>query len=473
MLFNSYEFLLFFLPATLAGFYLLLRASGRELAYLWLTACSLAFYGWWNPVYLLLLSTSILVNYSLVAALTSGSRFRRSWVGLGVAFNLGLLAYYKYTNFLLDVFSDATGAEFTLGSIVLPLAISFFTFQQISYLVDAYRGQVRRPGLLQYTLFVTFFPQLIAGPIVQHRQLMPQLLRPRSPRLPWASIATGVTLLSIGLFKKVILADTLSQWATPVFAAAKETHVAALDAWGSMLAYTFQLYFDFSGYSDMALGLAALFGFTLPINFDSPYKATSISDLWKRWHISLSTFLRDYVYLPLGGNRRRPGRTYVNLMLTMALCGLWHGAGWTFVVWGAVHGLLLVVCRLWRLNVVRQSGWKVPVPLAWGLTFGSFALALVIFRADSIATALTLYASMLDWGQASEAPRIVGLHAWLVILGMFPIVLGLPNAVRWVSEQTSRWEWQPSWIYAVSTAAMLLVAIMRLTTVSEFLYFQF
>jgi D-alanyl-lipoteichoic acid acyltransferase DltB (MBOAT superfamily) len=322
---------------------------------------------------------------------------------------------------------------------------------------------------------VTFFPQLIAGPIVQHRELMPQLVRPRGPDLPWGSIAAGVTLLSIGLFKKVILADTLSQWATPVFSAAGQgAHLTTADAWGGMLAYTFQLYFDFSGYSDIALGLARLFGFSLPLNFDSPYKATSISDLWNRWHVSLTKFLRDHVFRALGGSRiHHPWITSRNLMITMVLCGLWHGAGWTFVVFGAIHGLLLVFYHFWRLYVARRSPWKVPVPLAWMLTFGSFALTLVIFRADSMATAASIYGSMMNWHDAWQPAQFVGAHGWVLILGMFPIVLALPNAVRWTSGQVPRWQWRPSVIYALSTAAMLLVAVTRLASVSEFLYFQF
>ena len=313
MLFSSLEFILGYLPVTLAVFYFARRVWGTRVALAWLTAASLFFYGWWNPAYLLLLVGSIGFNY-IFRLWLSRPGSARLLLALGIGANLGLLGYFKYAGFFVANFGAVSGNGPTVEGIVLPLAISFFTFQQIAYLIDAYRGQAGERNLLRYCMFVSFFPQLIAGPIVLHREMLPQLHSDRFGNLTARKLAVGGTIFILGLGKKVILADSLAGSADPIFdAAAGGATLTLLEAWIGALAFTFQIYFDFSGYSDMAIGLAYMFGLRLPINFDSPYKAGSIIDFWRRWHMTLSRFLRDYLYIPLGGNRKGEGRRYINL----------------------------------------------------------------------------------------------------------------------------------------------------------------
>ncbi|MBT5260335.1 MAG: MBOAT family protein, partial [Nitrospina sp.] len=347
MLFNSYAFIFLFLPVTLLGFQLIGNRGHCRVAVSWLIGASLFFYGWWNPAYLGLILTSILFNYAVGVSL--GSRPAKTVLVVGIAANLGLLGYFKYANFFVDNINALTGSDIVLERIILPLAISFFTFQQITYLVDTYRGETQECDFLRYCLFVTFFPQLIAGPIVHHREMMPQFAKDTFCRLKAKHLAVGLTIFSVGLFKKVILADGIAVYSTPVFDAAEAGVILTfVDAWCGALAFTFQLYFDFSGYSDMAIGLGRMFGIILPVNFFSPYKASNIIEFWRRWHITLSRFARDYLYIPLGGNRKGTLLRFANLMITMLLIGLWHGAGWTFVIWGGLHGSYLVINHGWH-----------------------------------------------------------------------------------------------------------------------------
>ena len=344
MLFNSYTFLLAFLPVALVGFALLRRHGMARASIAWLVLASFVFYGWWNPVYVALLALTIIVNFS-----RRNARQSKPLLYLGVAFNLGLLGYYKYLGFFASIADAVAGTGFGAIQVALPLAISFFTFQQIAYLVDAERGLAAEPDFLNYCLFVTFFPQLIAGPIVHHGEMMGQFRETAKRRLKDIDIAVGLTLLAAGLFKKVVVADNLAYYASPVFHAADAGQALGFArAWAGTLAYSLQIYFDFSGYSDMAVGMARLFGIRLPVNFFSPYRAGNIIEFWRRWHMTLSRFLRDYLYLSLGGNRKGPARRYLNLLATMVLGGLWHGAGWTFVAWGLLHGLYLAANHLWR-----------------------------------------------------------------------------------------------------------------------------
>lgn len=350
MLFNSFIFIFAFLPVALGG-YLLTRLLFKETVWvIWLAACSLLFYAWWKPVYLILIVASILVNYTIGKKMgVSRGRPKKMLLILGVVMNLGVLAYFKYTNFIFENVGRIIGQDFDFNYIVLPLAISFFTFQQIAYLVDAYRGETMEVDFSRYTLFVTFFPQLIAGPIVHHREMLPQFFNKVEHRKLIDNLAVGLSIFAVGLFKKVVIADSLSKWAQPTFAIADMgVSPTFFESWIGALAYTLQLYFDFSGYSEMALGLGRMFGIVLPINFFSPYKARSIIDFWRRWHITLSRFLRDYLYIPLGGSRCGPLRHHVNLFVTMLLGGLWHGAGWTFVIWGMLHAIYLTINHLWR-----------------------------------------------------------------------------------------------------------------------------
>ena len=348
MLFNSYTFIFAFLPITLLVFYRIGGRGHHRVAIGWLVATSLFFYGWWAPRYVWLIVTSVLVNYALGVVLATRAASqdgpRKRLLAVGVSANLGLLAYFKYANFFVDNVRHLFHIDVEIGQIVLPLAISFFTFQQIAYLVDAHRRLTREYNFLHYCLFVTFFPQLIAGPIVHHGEMLPQFGKETTYRLNRTNLEVGVTFFLMGLFKKVVIADGIARYGTPVFDAAQAgLTIDFWQAWAGALAYTFQIYFDFSGYSDMAIGIARMFGIKLPLNFHSPYKATSVIEFWRRWHMTLSRFLRDYLYIPLGGNRKGPGRRHANLMVTMLLGGLWHGAGWTFMYWGGLHGLYLIV----------------------------------------------------------------------------------------------------------------------------------
>src|SRR5688572_7644277 len=345
MLFNSPEFIFGFFPITVAIFFWLARYS-HVWAAGWLAVASLIFYGWWNPAYVLLLLASIAFNYCggvyIARLVRDGKRTQaKPLLVVAIGADLALLCYYKYANFFLQVSSDLAGTNLSLGTIILPLGISFFTFTQIAFLVDAYRGYAKEYNFVHYCLFVTYFPHLIAGPVLHHKEMMPQFQQAGTYRINSEDVAVGMTFFVIGLFKKAVLADGIAPYASPLFADPGQPDF--FSAWGGALAYTFQLYFDFSGYSDMAIGLSRVLGVKLPLNFNSPYKAVNIIDFWRRWHITLSRFLRDYLYISLGGNRKGPTRRYVNLFVTMLLGGLWHGASWSMVVWGALHGLYLVL----------------------------------------------------------------------------------------------------------------------------------
>jgi D-alanyl-lipoteichoic acid acyltransferase DltB (MBOAT superfamily) len=401
MLFNSIEFVLIFLPITLIGFFLFGRLGWRRAAISWLVAASAFFYGWFSVPLLLLLAILILFNWALGVRLAIDFRkgVRHPLVlAFGIAVNLLVLAYFKYTNFLIDNANELLGTQFVLQKIILPIGISFFTFQKIAYLVDAYRGEAEEYDLLEFSLFVMYFPQLIAGPIVHHREIIPQFSR-SDLRLHYVNLAAGLALFAIGLVKKVMVADVVSRWSDPIFAAAKSgARPMFFEAWEGALAFTMQIYFDFSGYTDMALGLALMVGIRLPLNFNSPYKATNIIDFWRRWHMTLSRFLRDYVYIPLGGNRRGPARRYVNLMATMLLGGLWHGAAWTFVAWGGLHGAYLIINHAWH-EMRRRLGTRAPIH-PWGrwvalvLTFFAVVIAWVLFRAEGFDTAVRMLKGM-------------------------------------------------------------------------------
>lgn len=467
MLFNSFSFLFLYLPVVLAGYVVLLHWRPSWIAG-WLALASLFFYGYWDTRYLPLLLGSILFNYWC-------ARHRRLLL-FGVVANLALLAYYKYANFFLP----GHGWE-----IILPVGISFFTFTQIAYLVDCYRGGTGEYRLVHYTLFVSYFPHLIAGPVLHHKEMMPQF--DRLPRFDMADIGIGLSIFVVGLAKKVLLADPISVLVAPVFAPGAQPQL--VEAWIGMLAYTFQLYFDFSGYSDMAIGLSRLFGVRLPLNFDSPYKAANISDFWRRWHMTLSRFLRDYLYVPLGGNRHGTLSRYRNLMLTMLLGGLWHGAGWTFVVWGALHGVYLVV----------QHGWQAltgsSTPSWWGrwLTLLAVMIAWVVFRAPDLATAgevlqglagangVSLPRGMAGWTSQIAA---LGLHPafdgirWIDVSGPAVPTLLVAMALALYAPNTQQlfglsMQWTPARWRSALMAMVFLSCLFNMNKVSEFLYFQF
>ncbi|MBY0578482.1 MAG: MBOAT family protein [Burkholderiales bacterium] len=516
MLFNSYTFLFLFLPVTLLVFFRLGQYS-RSLAGLWMLGASLFFYAWWNPAYVALLLASILFNYAVGRALArEHSRGRlgikRAILAFGISADLGLLAYFKYANFFVSSASAWMGNAWHVDPIVLPLGISFFTFTQIAFLVDACRGEVKESNFIHYGLFVTYFPHLIAGPVLHHKEMMPQFARSSTYRMHWENFSVGLTLFAFGLFKKVVLADGISPYANAVFAAASQGRLLTFpEAWGGALAYTFQLYFDFSGYTDMALGMSCLIGVKLPINFNSPYKAVNIIDFWRRWHMTLSRFLRDYLYFPLGGNRRGPVRRYFNLMATMLLGGLWHGAGWTFVLWGGLHGMYLVVNHAWH-GLRAYMGYPAGRPSRMGrmagtmTTFLAVVIAWVCFRAPNLHTAQGMIASMVGlngitlpgralfkWGLADAMEKLgihfgpatlfYGLeHIWLWIAALWALAWFAPNSQQIMAayqptlEQGAfnRWlRWSPNGFWLTVVVVILLYAVTRMEKVSEFLYFQF
>ena len=521
MLFNSYEFVFVFLPTVLFGFHLIGKQGHHRVAIAWLVGASLFFYGWWNPAYLSLMLFSILFNYSIGISLsnTSGHKLSsKAILTIGVATNLAVLGYYKYANFFIDNLNALSDSNLILHKVILPLAISFFTFQQIAYLVDAYRGETREYSFLHYCLFVTFFPQLIAGPIVHHKEMLPQFAKDVVYKLRSKHLAIGITIFALGLFKKVVLADGVSVYATPVFDAAEAgVMLTFFEAWAGALAYTFQLYFDFSGYSDMAIGIARMFGIRLPLNFNSPYKATSIIDFWRRWHITLSRFLRDYLYIPLGGGRKGKVRRHINIMITMILGGLWHGAGWTFILWGALHSFYLMINHGWRAIFKSRNKTKIGSFIAWTITFMAVVISWVPFRAESILGANNMLKSMAGVNGISLPIRLENIFVnyglsfsdnlitfdgmfhngllyanhYVAVLWIFLLLLMstfFPNvqqlmrnhkpALETYSEEISKsgykWaEWKQTRLWALFISIIIVISILSLSGESEFLYFQF
>ena len=521
MLFNSYIFILAFLPAVLLIYYAIQYYRGRDDGMLFLIAASLVFYGWWNPKYLWLLLFTIIVNFYLGRLL----RYRKikSLLIFSVAVNLLLLGYFKYSYFILDGVNGVLGSNIDAGDILLPLAISFFTFQQITFLVDSYKNDVGDYSFSHYCLFVTFFPQLIAGPIVHHKQMLPQFMSGNPFAKINRNIAIGLSIFILGLFKKVILADNIALHASPVFGAAEQgVELTIFEAWGGAIAYSLQLYFDFSGYSDMAIGIARMFGIVLPINFYSPYKATSIIDFWQRWHISLSNFLKDYLYIPLGGNRHGMISRYKNLMLTMLLGGLWHGAGLNFVLWGGVHGLLLVLNHGWNRyfgSTIRRIRYETFMGgmikgISILITFLLVTVAWVLFRSESMDGAEMMLQSMIGANGVSLPPSfkpilnsviyhisfvdfsyegmfhngvfgeaktgIVMVVLGLAIVWLMPNTVDLFNHERVVIEsekyrQTGglTMKWHATIVNAILLSMVAAVCLVMLGKPSEFLYFQF
>ena len=402
MLFNSFQFIFIFFPIVFAGMFWIGRFSHR-LSALWLGLASLIFYSAWDSGFVLLLLTSICFNYG--AGYTIGHRVTtksqkqaKNTLIFAVAVNLSLLGYFKYSNFFIDSANTFFDGYFPALDIILPLGISFFTFTQIAYLVDVYRGVTREYNFIHYLLFVTYFPHLIAGPILHHKQMIPQFALSDTYRINLNNVAIGLSIFILGLAKKVLIADNLAGYATPVFNAADAgVTIMFFEAWVGALSYTLQLYFDFSAYCDMAIGLSLMLNIRLPMNFNSPYKATSIIDFWRRWHMTLSAFLRDYLYIPLGGNRKGKSRRYINLIATMLLGGLWHGAGWTFIIWGGLHGLYLMINHGW-IEFKAFLGWgdggRVGDILAGLLTFMAVVVAWVFFRSENISGAYSMLSGM-------------------------------------------------------------------------------
>ncbi|CDH46094.1 MBOAT family O-acyltransferase [Candidatus Contendibacter odensensis] len=449
MLFTSALFAFLYLPVVFAGFFALGRRSESGAA-AWLFLASTVFYGYWMPEFTLLLFSSVGWNFwvgtrisnVLQANIAGGRIIARRWLIAGITVNLLLLAYFKYANFLVDNLNVLFGQRWSFDKVILPIGISFFTFTQIAFLADTFQKGVRDYAFINYGLFVTYFPHLIAGPVLHHAQMMPQFGKSKTYRIDLANVAGGLTIFCIGLFKKIILADGISPYADAVFNAA-ETGVMPnfTEAWIGALAYTFQLYFDFSGYSDMAIGLSWMFNIRIPFNFNSPYRATNITDFWRRWHMTLSAFLRDYLYIPLGGNRKGSIRRYANLLITMLLGGLWHGANWTFVFWGGLHGFYLIVNHAFDALISMYGSRWMANPLfkflGWALTFLAVIVAWVFFRATSFSTALRILEAIAMPGLALPLDAIhpllwnQGLHpqtGLLLCAGLGAVAVLAPNS---------------------------------------------
>lgn len=465
MLFNSPIYIFLFLPVAVGVYFLLNRYRLIQAGKTWLVLTSLFFYSYWNPVYLPLIVVSMLVNYGFGTVLSRENTSTRHTVSRRVVFifavslNLGLLGYFKYADFFLSNLNLVSGSQFSLLHLALPLAISFFTFQQIAYLADSFKGETHEYDFLNYCLFVTFFPQLIAGPIVHHKEMMPQFEQLRTKLISDRNLAAGIFVFSLGLFKKVMVADTFAVWAGIGFD--QLDSLQFFSAWATSLSYAMQLYFDFSGYTDMAIGSALMFNIKLPLNFNSPYKALNIQDFWRRWHMTLSRWLRDYLYIPLGGNRGSEPRIYLNLFLTFLLGGLWHGAGWTFVVWGAMHGAGTAVHKFWH-----GKGFIMPRWLAWLVTFLFVNFAWVFFRATSFADAVKVLEGMLGFngfGLAKQFPD----NALVLALVFLGITVFAPNSME------LRRKFQPNWFWGLVVIIMISFSLFNLSKVSEFLYFQF
>jgi D-alanyl-lipoteichoic acid acyltransferase DltB (MBOAT superfamily) len=529
LLFNSYEFLFAFFPATLCAYWLAGR-FGRRAQMLLLLVASWIFYAWWDVRFLSLLLASIAGNYLLGRCIAGAARDERRrtadiLVATGVTLNLCVIGVFKYANFFVANLDALTGAHDVIANVVLPLGISFFTFEQISFLVDVRRGQTVPADPVNYALFVSFFPRLVAGPVLRYNEIVPQLQKDGRAASRSEDLMVGLTIFFIGLAKKVVLADGVAPYAGDVFkAAAAGDPISFFVAWGGVLAYTCQLYFDFSGYSDMAIGAARCFGIRLPMNFDSPYKAASIIDFWRRWHMTLSRFLKDYLYIGLGGNRHGKARRHLNLMLTMLLGGLWHGANWTFVLWGGLHGACLVINHGW-IELARRSTGLERFRASWAgrafghaLTFVAVVIGWAFFRSPTVGGALTLVGGMFGLHGAAlpaglafafapvhgllaalgvgfadiSGAQMISTYAWVAVLlaiaflapnsqelmARFEPVLEMSRGVagkapRDGGRPRSRLAWSPTAGWAVATGALIFVGVAAITRHSEFLYWQF
>ena len=485
MLFNSYEFLFLFLPITFILYFYLLSQRLILGAKIFLVVASLFFYGYWNFSYVPLILLSIFVNYSVGLSLVNHEKIKlssKSILIFGILFNVGLLGYFKYTDFLIENFNGIFEANVPLMHIILPLGISFFTFTQIAFLVDAYRREAKEYSLVNYMLFVTYFPHLLAGPILHHKEMMPQFASKYNWVKNYRNIALGLFIFSIGLFKKVVIADTFAPWATAGFDTA--TTLNLIEAWATSLSYTFQLYFDFSGYCDMAIGISLMFNIKLPINFNSPYKALNIQDFWRRWHMTLSRFLRDYIYIPLGGNRKGNARTYVNLLSTFLLGGLWHGAGWTFIIWGALHGIALAIHRFWQ-----SLGFKMWTWLAWFITFNFINITWIFFRAKDFESAMKVLGSMFSLDNVVLPEKyfkfLVEYNDIYFRFGsvysdlnskdeiIFWLIGGIILVIFFKNSMEKMIYFKANRYYGFLFLFLSLYGIVNLTRISEFLYFNF
>ena len=476
MLFNSFEFIFIFLPVSFFVYFYLNHKRLTIASRAWLVFSSLFFYGWWNIAYLPLILVSILFNYTITNTMAEYDEnkknyfSKRSLLKIALVFNIGFLGYFKYMDFFIENINMVFDSDIGLLYLALPLAISFFTLQQIAFVVDSYEGLVKEKSFLDYTVFVTFFPQLIAGPIVHHKEMMPQFANIRNKVKRYKNISLGLLIFSIGLFKKVVIADTFAIWASYGFDTATTLNV--FEAWATSLSYAFQLYFDFSGYTDMAIGAALLFNIKIPINFNSPYKALSIIDFWQRWHISLSNFIGTYVYTPIirSFNKLNFHKAMFATILTFIIVGLWHGASWMFVIFGTLHGIALTINHYWK-----RTNFKINNVIAWFITFNFVNLTMVIFRAKEWDDVEKVLSGMLGMNGISSIKTLIEFgpidkFSLMNIIMVFLIAfvgffMGNSTSITYQAMQNK--------IKYIYISALLLISTLHLNRVSEFIYFNF
>jgi len=460
MLFNSYIYIFAFLPVTLIGYFFLNQKKSSNIAKWWLLCMSLVFYGHYKKGHIPIIIGSIIFNYLIGFFLTKthrGPHIKKILLFTGIMGNVALLSYFKYFDFVIENINYCFKTHFSLMSLLLPLGISFFTFTQIIYLVDAYKGKITNHDFVNYGLFITFFPHLLAGPILHHKQMIDQFNDENNKQINYQNIAIGLLLFTLGLAKKLLIADTFATYANTGFAA--PSSLSFLESWTTSLSYTLQLYFDFSGYSDMALGSSLMFNVALPINFNSPYKATTIQDFWRRWHITLSNFLRDYIYIPLGGSRVNELATCRNLIITFLVGGFWHGAGWTFFFWGLLHGIGLVIQRVWQ-----KTSIIIPNLLAWFITFNFVNIGWVFFRAPDFDTALTMLTGMIGFHGFFPSSSLITI----ILIIIFLAVCFLAKNSQQLTEN-----FKPTVGSSIVVALLLTCSVLCLRSYSEFLYFRF
>jgi alginate O-acetyltransferase complex protein AlgI len=470
MLFNSYEFIFAFLPISFFIYFYLNHKRLTTASKGWLVFTSLFFYSWWNIIYLPLILISILFNYVITNTMIEYDESKKKYFSkklllqMGLVFNIGLLVYFKYMDFFISNTNSLINTDIELLHLALPLAISFFTLQQIAFLIDSYEGLVKEKNFLDYTIFVTFFPQLIAGPIVHHKEMMPQLTSIKNKVKNYKNIALGLFIFSIGLFKKVVIADTFAIWATTGFDTSLTLNLMA--AWVTSLSYTFQLYFDFSGYTDMAIGAALLFNIRLPHNFNSPYKATGMIDFWKRWHITLTNFITTYIYTPIvkSFDKLTFHKAMMATVITFLIAGLWHGSSWMFIIFGGLNGLGIIINHYWKKRKI-----KINKILAWFITFNFVNITFVFFRAKEWEDALKVIFGMIDITSIniSKILLINNISEIFMILLAFIIILFLKN-----TSQISK-EFKISYYTLFSTVLFFISSVLYFTRISEFLYFRF
>jgi alginate O-acetyltransferase complex protein AlgI len=487
MTFSYFEYFFLFLPVVIAVYFFLNSRGLTRAGKGWLIICSLLFYLYLSPIYLPLLAISIVVNFYFGRAVIpdTGVRLglsRKGMLVIGILFNIALLGYFKYSDFFIQNINNISGANISMLKIVAPLGISYYTFLQLAFLVDAYRGTMKENDFISYSLFVSFFPKIMQGPIALQGEIVPQLIDRARLRFNPENFSRGLLLISFGLVKMLVIADNLAVWASQGY-----DHAAALpllEAWLTMFAYCFQLYFDFSGYTDMAIGTGLMFNIRFPDNFDSPYKSMSYQELWRRWHITLGRFLREYIYIPLGGNRKNEIRTYLNLVITFLVGGLWHGAAWTYVLWGGMNGLGLIIHRFWRRTGLRMHWF-----LAWFLTFMYWNITVVPWRATSYKQAIKIYRGLIGLDGVvlpMSWARIPFLKAtgaqfgpWLANLGekqfyvFYFIILSAALSIFGKNSQEISEKLSPTLRWALLVSVLLGIGIIHMTQVVEFIYANF